>query len=1473
MANTLMTAKNTFSEGLIMDFAPDNTQATCLTSALNATLLTFNGNEMSLQNDMGNGRVETARLPEGYIPMGSCEFGDIIYIVSYNPLSNKAQIGCFPSPERNITSNEMSDLIRTLNSSDFQEMSGGQPTGTFKKTSVKKVLIESKKLNPGDKYIIYSNQANSIENNSSVLSDYGMGEHNVLPKAVKLHVVSIEDTGKITYLDTTTKWYDDYYVKEGAVTIQGGETDLDSYRSLISSEWSIFSSKVPGKLAILAELETIDSFSCSYSLEGGNISDSGNIKKKEYSLHLEPSYEGKEGIETPFVSITEGYFAKSSEGQSDNYVSYQLANEEKKVEPATSFIANPNQGWPYSENIDTEIDFSIPYKQILTIDGKTVESPINSNTFIYNFSVVPIMGNSSELYGRLDHLKVDLSIDFNKIGTGEADFYTWKYHNSEETSILTYGVNTYPKPGYEVKFIQMDFYDNQGPVAQYILDGKKSYNGIFNEYINLEGQSSNTRLSRYKLKYAPGTEGWDNSKKPSEQEKEVIKHKAEEITSIDGMFEDDYKIEDTKYYRNDAGTLYYGALYAVRITVWQSNKSGTIWDNSQSIVRWYWTSSMFNEYYYNTKDFGTLNFELVLDSKTLFAIDPSTYIWQNQEINNLGNDFGDTDHYKTYSANVQYIGRDFTDNIKMYVQAGLQNDYGCFNLINKTDDSGYNDLQKIQTDIYLSTAQIDYNIPGDQYEFSDNTTNVTDPIFLSLNSQKINDGMKADFGYVNGTAINTEIIKKDGLKDSFNVNFNEATAGTKGTLKKNEGIKQDDDTYIYCDHLQTTLYDCYYQDDANKAYIPLSMSAVLYNKTYTQNIYSNNVSVPVYTPIISSEEDFGSLGLGVMWEDNSSLGTSTGYQRYYRSDNGQIKMGFLTAMCIGQYHVEFTGVNFQREGLTFTRSLNGDDRAHRVDNGDREINTSSDKEYLETVWAPISEQMGKFFLVYPGGRDSTNKYGITEGLYNYPSINDWYIRQKGGLPQEKTRNDNSTFVYQGAYDIDSKGLINKTSSINKVGFLAMKHDKGFTLLNQAFYDYWYEENYQEFQQSAYYMNNSPMEYENFAYHLYLILSNTFHKNKRIEDTTINLRNYVRNGNYDVTLTKNIVVKLSEDEDNNKESNIAMRGMDFVEYRDAILKQFSSEKELNYLQNESPNARLKFLSSAVNNVLTLNVKSQPLQFVITETDAYILYNGMLIPTFNLADNTFYIYQEGKLQQFQNKQLKFNIKDVENNIRYLFSSALPELENFDSPIKLRGVHPPKQKSLTPFQEAYNSFVDQVRIQMQEIQYSEGFVNGNRYKTAEEVNDMKNNIISTVLSKLPRTINGVNKYELHSHALSQTVDTIQSYPEIIRLGAYEVYFRVQQYQDSTYPDQSYWTLNIMTGATMEKEVTLNDATEYTFTTQFNLRRLFDYENNALVLKSNAVSNIFGIKDAPKDENYKCAYTGFIKDVIVDTTFQIAP
>ena len=91
--SSIQKTKNTFQDGLVMDFSPDNTSASTLTAALNATFITNNGNDMSLQNDMGNARVETAYLPEGYIPVGTCEFGDIIYIVSYKPLTKRSQIG------------------------------------------------------------------------------------------------------------------------------------------------------------------------------------------------------------------------------------------------------------------------------------------------------------------------------------------------------------------------------------------------------------------------------------------------------------------------------------------------------------------------------------------------------------------------------------------------------------------------------------------------------------------------------------------------------------------------------------------------------------------------------------------------------------------------------------------------------------------------------------------------------------------------------------------------------------------------------------------------------------------------------------------------------------------------------------------------------------------------------------------------------------------------------------------------------------------------------------------------------------------------------------------------------------------------------------------------------------------------------------------------------------------------------------
>ncbi len=149
---------NTFQEGILMDLnpliMPDNT----MTTALNATLMTMNGNENVLQNDMGNGRVETAYLPEGYIPLGSTSFGGIIYVVSYNPLTNKSQIGSFPSPERNISSSEVSDLNTILTNNDFGvTVSNDNPnTQGATKYYIKKIINSDLIFYPGDKFIVYS---------------------------------------------------------------------------------------------------------------------------------------------------------------------------------------------------------------------------------------------------------------------------------------------------------------------------------------------------------------------------------------------------------------------------------------------------------------------------------------------------------------------------------------------------------------------------------------------------------------------------------------------------------------------------------------------------------------------------------------------------------------------------------------------------------------------------------------------------------------------------------------------------------------------------------------------------------------------------------------------------------------------------------------------------------------------------------------------------------------------------------------------------------------------------------------------------------------------------------------------------------------------------------------------------------------------------------------------------------------------
>lgn len=277
-------AVNLFSEGLVMDLNPMMTPNNVLTNCLNGTLFTNNGNEGVLQNDMGNGRVETAFLPEGFIPVGTCEFGDIIYIVSYNPLIDKAQIGCFPSPERNISSEETTDRKQSLSYKDFQEEVENEGklelTGNIKSMQ-KRLILYDKKIHPGDKYFIYTTEETektnlgTIKDNLHYITDVGNTSHTIsdFPKMTKISVVLFQEDGKMTYLDSSVKWYEgksgkiptDYFI-QGEKKTSTGKPDIDSYRDILQSGYSVLKTKHSGQLGLLVELEAIQGFSCAHKL-------------------------------------------------------------------------------------------------------------------------------------------------------------------------------------------------------------------------------------------------------------------------------------------------------------------------------------------------------------------------------------------------------------------------------------------------------------------------------------------------------------------------------------------------------------------------------------------------------------------------------------------------------------------------------------------------------------------------------------------------------------------------------------------------------------------------------------------------------------------------------------------------------------------------------------------------------------------------------------------------------------------------------------------------------------------------------------------------------------------------------------------------------------------------------------------------------------------------------------------------------
>lgn len=145
-----------------MDLNPLNTPNTVLSDCLNGTLITYNGNEFHLQNDQGNYKLKHCKLKPNYIPVGLKEYGDILYIVSYNPLEKTVEVGSYPSPlmitetsDDNSDNNVVSIIKSKLNAGEQE----GNYTELMSETTNVIFNGEDFKLNPGDKYCLQASES------------------------------------------------------------------------------------------------------------------------------------------------------------------------------------------------------------------------------------------------------------------------------------------------------------------------------------------------------------------------------------------------------------------------------------------------------------------------------------------------------------------------------------------------------------------------------------------------------------------------------------------------------------------------------------------------------------------------------------------------------------------------------------------------------------------------------------------------------------------------------------------------------------------------------------------------------------------------------------------------------------------------------------------------------------------------------------------------------------------------------------------------------------------------------------------------------------------------------------------------------------------------------------------------------------------------------------------------------------------
>ena len=514
-----MQAQNTFNEGMVLDNHPLMTPNTVLTDALNATLVTMNGNEMVLQNDMGNAKVENAKLPPGYIPVGMKEYGGIIYIACYNPLTNKGQIGCFPSPQRQKTATQISEVTPTFKFPDVTYIKEENGEEWYKINSLLtkcEIFPKGTIIRSGDKFSVglpissMFGTDNIDFTGEHYISNYDNVEKGLVKTPMNrmytFGVATLDNNGQLRDITNQLKRY------KGGQQIQFSNIDSDLYKfncgywqnemstegkdGLVSSELmdqtsvqsklNTYNSKLFGRLFLYAKYNAIDNVDISIvgykkseitndiknPIYSNPKQDDNNIIKIDSPIVLFIYANYKYNCPDGSAFLNDKNLAKPQEGYRYYFDKYEndsiirgLLLTLKINGSVTQEMLEFNIPQENNENYTTGYGYPVydsitnlySFSQLFTLPIKS------SSNQIIEWSAIPIMrffDNGKPINGgQLPDKGVSGSLDTGNINSGVMKLNTWNYYISGDRINLRWGYESYPRDNDVISDITFKFYD------------------------------------------------------------------------------------------------------------------------------------------------------------------------------------------------------------------------------------------------------------------------------------------------------------------------------------------------------------------------------------------------------------------------------------------------------------------------------------------------------------------------------------------------------------------------------------------------------------------------------------------------------------------------------------------------------------------------------------------------------------------------------------------------------------------------------------------------------------------------------------------------------------------------------------------------------------------------------------------------------------------------------------------------------